>query len=68
MLKMILAWYEQGLEALDEGASLQALIALPVRERISRLKYVPEEELGSFAEVERQLQSEIAALLSEEGV
>ena len=44
MLKAIMTNYEKNLEALDKDASFRALMQLPVRERIGRLKYVPEAE------------------------
>lgn len=46
MLKLILAFYELGLEALQKGADLDDIIKLPVRENIGRFKYVPENECG----------------------
>ena len=48
MLKAILLNYEKSLDALNAGASFSRLIQLPVRERIGRLKYVPED--GAQAE------------------
>jgi len=45
MLKSILLNYDKSLEALDQDASFNKLISLPVRERIGRLKYVPENEV-----------------------
>ena len=44
MLKAILLNYEKSLDALSADASFNRLIQLPVRERIGRLKYVPEDE------------------------
>ena len=44
MLKAIMTNYEKNMEALDKDASFRDLLALPVRERIGRLKYVPEAE------------------------
>ncbi|MDO4543888.1 MAG: V-type ATP synthase subunit A [Clostridia bacterium] len=63
MLKVILMNYDKNLEALDMDASFNKLIALPVRERIGRLKYVPEDEvLAQFDEIVEQMNSEINAL------
>ncbi|MCF0141809.1 MAG: V-type ATP synthase subunit A [Parasporobacterium sp.] len=39
MMKLILAFYDQALAALDKGASVERLVNLPVRERIGRYKY-----------------------------
>ncbi len=39
MMKLILAYYDTSLEALDEGASVENLANLAVRENIGRFKY-----------------------------
>ncbi|HWQ06348.1 MAG TPA: V-type ATP synthase subunit A [Feifaniaceae bacterium] len=44
MLKAILSFHEKSLAALMEDAPFSKLVKLPVREKIGRLKYVPEEE------------------------
>ena len=63
MLKSILLNYEKSLDALNAGASFSRLIQLPVRERIGRLKYVPED--GAQAEYDgilADMTAEIGAL------
>lgn len=45
MMKLILAYYEDARAALEQGAEINTLVALPVRERIGRFKYTAEEEL-----------------------
>lgn len=45
MLKAILINYDKNNEALEQDASFNKLLNLPVREKIGRLKYVPEEEV-----------------------
>lgn len=63
MLKAILLNYEKSLDALNAGASFSRLIQLPVRERIGRLKYVPED--GAQAEYDgilADMTAEIGAL------
>ena len=51
MLKVILMCYEKCLAALGQDASFAKLVAMPVREKIGRLKYVPEEEAQAQYEV-----------------
>lgn len=46
MLRTILHFHHQGLKALGEGIGLESIVALKVRERISQMKYEPEEEAG----------------------
>jgi V/A-type H+-transporting ATPase subunit A len=43
MMRAILHFHRRGLKALDEGRSLESILALKVRERIAQLKYFPEE-------------------------
>ena len=60
MMDRVLSYYDKSMEALDEGASLNSLIGLPVREEIGRFKYTPESELkGRFDEVTKELDKEI---------
>jgi V/A-type H+-transporting ATPase subunit A len=56
MLRAILHFHHQGLKALEDGRSLESIIALPVREKISQMKYVPEDEPGvleAYMEIDR---------------
>ncbi len=67
MMKLVIAYYEKAVEALKEGAGLNALIALPVREQIGRFKYVTEENLDvEYKNVNEQLHVEIANALGKE--
>ncbi len=67
MMRMILMYYEKGKAALDAGANLSAVIGLPVRERIGRAKYIPEDRLSEFENIESDLLSETAALMEQGG-
>lgn len=44
MMRLILAFYDQALGALEQNADVERVLSLPVRERIGRFKYVPEEK------------------------
>ena len=67
MMKLVIAYYENEVEALKEGAGLNALISLPVREQIGRFKYVTEENLDvEYEKVNEQLHVEIANALGKE--
>ena len=63
MMKLILTADELSREALDKGADLDELLALPSREKIGRSKYVSEDEMGSFTTIMSDLKSEIASLV-----
>ncbi len=68
MLRLILSYEQRGRAALDGGAVLSRLLDLPVREHIARAKYIPEEELPRFEELEEELARQCAALYQEEGL
>ncbi len=62
MLGLILEFHHKGRQALDAGANLSDVIGLPVREKIGRAKYIPEDQLSQFAEIENELSGQIAAI------
>ena len=67
MMKLVMAFYEQAVAALAEGASLQKLIGMPVREQIGRFKYTHEDQLDSaYEEVKKELHMEIANTIGKE--
>lgn len=67
MLQLILAWYYKACDAVRAGVSLDKLFALPVRERIGRAKYVPEDQVDSvFGEIEAELNAQMDALTAKE--
>jgi V/A-type H+/Na+-transporting ATPase subunit A len=62
MLGLILEFHVKGKQALDTGANLSDVIDLPVREKIGKAKYIPEDKLDQFAEIENELSGQIAAI------
>ncbi len=63
MMQLVLAYYDKCVDALKAGANINKLVALPVRERIGRIKYVAENSVGAeFDSIIAQLDDEIAAL------
>lgn len=68
LLKLIMAFYYQGKKAIEAGAGIKELFSLPVRERIGRAKYVPEEQVNDvYYKIESELAEQIEALTSKEG-
>ncbi|MDO5022800.1 MAG: V-type ATP synthase subunit A [Eubacteriales bacterium] len=67
MLKLILNYGHKGKDALANGAALSEVINLPVRDKIARAKYLPEDGLDAFDSYESELSGEVARL-TEEGV
>ncbi len=46
MMKLVIKYYDESLAALGNGANINEIVALPVREAIGRFKYVPEENVN----------------------
>ena len=67
MLRLILEYGRLGQQALDAGATLSEVLNLPVRERIGRAKYIPEDELAKFERVQTELSDQTAALINRGG-
>ena len=68
MLRLVLLYGEKGRAALDGGASLSALLSLPVRDRIARMKYVAEEDTKQFDDIKAELNRQMAALVDGGGL
>ncbi|MEG0986047.1 MAG: V-type ATP synthase subunit A [Clostridia bacterium] len=62
MLSLILAYQEKGQKTLERGAEFSKVIALKVRERIGRAKYIPEDELAQFDKIEAELSDQMSQL------
>ena len=63
LLKAILAFYDKSLVALQEDAPFSRLVKMPVREKIGRLKYVPEEDVqAQYDLILSELDHQIRAL------
>lgn len=61
LMKLILAYYDEGKKALEQGADVNRLAGLPVREQIGRYKYTTEERLDQeYEAVLAQLQKEMS--------
>ncbi len=67
MMKLILDYYDKATGALEMGADIEALVALPVREKIGRFKYIAEDDAeNEFISIGAQLAFELSELFSEE--
>ena len=68
MLDLVLKFYDEGLRGLDSGAYLKEISEMPVREKIARAKYLPEEELDKIDNISEEITKEIDNLISEGGI
>ncbi len=63
MLRVILTYYWEGLKALEQGLSLRDVLSISSRERIGRMKYIPESELERIEKLEADIREELSAKL-----
>ena len=63
MMKLVLAFYESTVNALQTGISVESLVKLSVRERIGRFKYTPEDQIArEFDGIIQSMNKEIEEL------
>lgn len=67
MLALVLKFYDEGIRGLDNGAYLNEISELAVRERIARAKYLPESELNKIDEISKELTEQIDNLINKGG-
>ena len=65
MLDLILHNYDRSLEALSNGVELEKLENLPVHEKITRAKFVHEDEIGKLTDIKNEIDQEIGQLTRE---
>ncbi len=65
MLGVILELHDACLRAVEKNVQLESLFELPVREKITRMRYVPEEESGIFDEIHKDIETQIGELAKE---
>lgn len=64
MMRAILTYYDKANAALENGGNIEMLVNMPVRERIGRFKYEPEDKINEeFESIKAQLESEIEEVL-----
>lgn len=61
MMTVILEFYDKALAALKDGADINKIVAMPVREKIGRLKYAAEDKVAEeAADIVGRLETELA--------
>ena len=67
MLRLIMSFYYRARDAVKAGAGIDEIFSLPVRERIGRAKFVPEEKVSQvYDEMEKDLEAQMDALTAKE--
>ncbi|MBU4484647.1 V-type ATP synthase subunit A [bacterium] len=67
MLKLILAFNDKAIAALEKGSLLNDILNLPVREEVGRSKFIPEDELEKFNTLETKIEEQFAKAGHSEG-
>ncbi|MNM48041.1 V-type sodium ATPase catalytic subunit A [compost metagenome] len=68
MLKLILKFYDEANRALEVGVYLDKILALEVRDKIARSKYIAEEEISKMDDISNELNKAVTDLINEGGV
>ena len=70
MLKTIVLFHEEGQKALELGAYLPEIMAgtVQLRDRIARMKYVPEDAIESIIVLEKELKETMRSILQKGGM
>ena len=67
MMKLILCYYDTGVEMLAKNGDIEKIAALAVREKIGRFKYVPEQDIETqYKAVTEQIYSEMQQAVKED--
>ena len=65
MMKLVLDFYDITQKAISDGAPIQKLVDVPVRERIGRIKYVPEDMVSAeYSTIIEQLHKEVDEIVN----
>ena len=60
MMRLILSYYDKASDGLQKGASVEKLVALPVREDIGRFKYTAEDNVSAeYERISQQISAEV---------
>lgn len=65
MLENILDFYHEAVKALDAGVYLREVQALPLSARISRMRFVPENELQGLKDLQQEIKQSFRQLIAE---
>lgn len=64
MLKTILKFDHEGRRAIEECVDIDDILQMPVRERVGRMKYLPENRIDEIDQIGRQIKTEIDQLIA----
>jgi len=53
MLKTIILFYKNSLRGMERGKTLEEILKNPLREKIARMKYIPEDHFEEILELQK---------------
>ena len=62
LLKNILTFHQEALQALDQEIRLADIVSLPIKEKVGRAKMIPEEKLSEIEQLEQEIKTAIGNL------
>ncbi len=65
LLRLIISFHRWAEAELEKGRDILELITAPVREEIARAKFIPEDQLHRFDDLEQSIREEIAPMQAE---
>ena len=68
MLAIILAFHDKAQEALEHGVYLREIESMPIRQRIVRMRQIPEEQLDEMDTLRQEMTSAFQTLMQEQEV
>ncbi len=67
MLSVILKLDKEMRRGAGANIELDGLLAIPAKDKVGRMKYVEEKEVGKISAIEEEITSEVTALMAEDG-
>ena len=65
MMRLILSYYDFATDILNQGADIEEIVKLPIREAIGRFKYIEEKDVDSkYSEILATLQNDMKEILN----
>jgi len=59
LLRVILLLHQAALKAVEAGAPLQPILDMPVKQAIARARFIPEDRLDDFGDIEARVKAEM---------
>jgi V/A-type H+-transporting ATPase subunit A len=67
LMELIMQWHELAVAAQKAGVPVLDIAAMPVREKIARAKFTPEDRMGEFESIRREIAEGFKSLTEKAG-